>query len=88
MMLNTYMLVVVDPDQPLHHEDSTKYRSSIEILPFATNCERYEIGFAVELLSRFPSKPYRIHFSCAKRTLRYVSGSHLVVHHGSAASVY
>ena len=87
MMLNPYKLVVVDPGEPLDDEDARKYRSMIEMLFFAANCLRYDIGFAVGLLSRFLSKPHRIHLSCAKRILRYLSGFPLVVHYFSAASV-
>ena len=87
MMLNPYKLVVVDPGEPLDDKDATKYRSMIGMLLFAANCLRYDIGFAVGLLSRLLSKPHRIHFGCAKRILRYLSGSPLIVHYGSAPSV-
>ena len=87
MMLNPYKLVVVDPAEPLDDEDAKKYRSIIGMPSFAANCLRYDIGFAVGLLSRFLSKPHRIHLSCAKRILRYLSGSPLIVHYGSAPSV-
>ena len=87
MMLNPYKLVVVGPGEPLDDKDATKYRSMIGMLLFAANGLRYDIGFAVGLLSRFLSKPHRIHFGCAKRILRYLSGSPLIVHYGSAPSV-
>ena len=57
------------------------------MLLFATNCLSYDTGFAVGLLSRFVSQPDRIHISCAKRVLRYLNGSPLVVHYGSAPLV-
>ena len=57
------------------------------MLLFAANCLRYDISFAVGQLSRFLSKPHRIHLSCAKRILRYLSGNPLAVHYGAAPSV-
>ena len=49
------------------------------MLPFVANCLRYDIGFAVQWLSRYLSKAHRIHFSWAKQMLCYLSGSLLVV---------
>ena len=57
------------------------------MLLFAANCLRYDICFAVGLLSRFLSKPHRIHLSCAKRVLRYLSGTPLHISYGANDSV-
>ena len=87
MMLNPYKLVVEEPGEELDQKESSSYRSIIGMLLFAANCLRYDISFAVGLLSRFLSKPHRIHLSCAKRILRYLSGTPLSVHYGAAPSV-
>ena len=87
MMLNPYKLVVVDPGEELDEEDATRFRSIIGMLLFAANCLRYDICFAVGLLSRFLSKPHRIHLSCAKRVLRYLSGTPLHISYGANDSV-
>ena len=87
MMLNPYKLVVDEPGEELDDKEASTYRSIIGMLLFAANCLRYDISFAVGLLSRFLSKPHRIHLSCAKRILRYLSGNPLAVHYGAAPSV-
>ena len=84
MILNTYKLVVEIPCEELDAKESLTYRSIIGMLLFAANCVRYDISFAVGLLSRFLCKPHLIDLSCAKRNQRYLRGTPLTVHYGAA----
>ena len=51
------------------------YQSIIGGLMFAAICTRPDIAFAVSRLSRYCSNPTELHYTAAKRVLRYLKGS-------------
>lgn len=55
--------------------DSTKYRGIVGKLLYLAGSTRPDIAFAVSNLSRFNSKPHKVHLSAARHVLRYLSGT-------------
>ena len=54
--------------------EPTQYRQLIRCLIYLT-ITRPELSYPVGLLSQFMQTPRNIHLDCAKRVLRYVSGT-------------
>lgn len=55
--------------------DATFYRSIVGKLLFASNVLRYDISFAVGVLSRYLKEPTELQLSGAKKVLRYLKGT-------------
>ena len=54
-----------------------KHASIIISLRYATDCTRLDIACAIEVLSRFTSKPSRDHWQAIERVMKYLSGTKL-----------
>ena len=87
MMVSPYPQLVSGESDKLDEADASLYRSIIGTLLFAANCLRYDICFAVGLLSRFLQTPGKNHLSAAKRIHRYLSSNSLSITYGAASKV-
>lgn len=78
----------IEVEQPI--EDNELYRSIIGSLLYLANNSRPDIAYAVALLSRFVSRPGKVHLEAAKRVLRYVKGtadSRIIYRKGGAPEI-
>ena len=82
-----YPQLVSGEGDKLDEADASLYRSIIGTLLFAANCLRYDICFAVGLLSRILQTPERNHISAAKRIFRYLNNNSLSITYGAASKV-
>ena len=64
----------LDADSGAEECDPTQYRQLIGSLIYLT-ITRPDLSYPVGLLSQFMQTPQDIHLDCAKRVLRYVSGT-------------
>jgi histone deacetylase 1/2 len=70
---STQKFSVKDGD-PLGPDDATKYRSLVGALQYLT-LTRPDICFAVNKVCQFLHAPSTVHWSAAKRILRYIKGT-------------
>ena len=87
MMVNPYNQMVSDASDKLDEVEASLYRSIIGTLLFAANCLRFDICFAVGLLSRFLQNPEKNHLSAANRSLRYLNSNPLTINYDSSTNV-
>ena len=69
---NFHLFLVNKDDEILNQKD---YASIIDSLRYATDCTRPDIAYAVEVLSKFTSKPSRDHWLAIERVMRYLIGT-------------
>ena len=55
--------------------DERDYQAIVGSLIYAMLCTRPDIGYTVQQLSQFCSKPTNAHYQAAKRALRYLKGT-------------
>lgn len=66
---------VSEPCSDCGKVNPSDYRAIIGSLMFLAVSTRPDISYAVSALSRFNNKPHLIHFTAAKRVLRYIKGT-------------
>ncbi|XP_074337693.1 secreted RxLR effector protein 161-like [Apium graveolens] len=64
----------IDFDEDGEKGDETLYKQIIGSLTYLTNT-RPDLKFIVSFLSRYMSRPIKLHFLAAKRVLRYLKGT-------------
>lgn len=64
----------IDMDENGEKGDETLYKQIIGSLTYLTNT-RPDLKFVVSLLSRYMSRPTKLHFHAVKRVLRYLKGT-------------
>ena len=69
---SVHLFPVNNDDEFFNQKD---YASIIGSLRYATDCTRPDIAYAVEVLSRFISKPNKDHWLAIERVMRYLIGT-------------
>jgi len=66
--------VVMTPEEE-EEMKQVPYRQLIGALSYLAHATRYDISFAVNILAQYGAKPAPIHWTAAKRVLRYLKGA-------------
>ena len=69
---SAHLFPVNNDDEIFNQKDCA---SIIGSLRYATDCIRPDIAYAVEVLSRFTSKPSKDHWLAIERVIRYLIGT-------------
>jgi histone deacetylase 1/2 len=70
-LLSSSEKIVAQQGDPLGPDDSTKYRSLVGALQYLT-LTRPDISYAVNKVCQYLHAPYTVHYTAAKRILRYI----------------